>query len=219
MPLSLALPVTGEQALGFALAALILIAIPGPSVVFVIGRALAYGQRVALASVLGNTLGLFAAMTLVSIGLGAVVAESLVVFTTLKLLGAGYLIWLGVQAIRHRSSMQVGAAAHPIALPTRTAIRQGFVVGIGNPKGFMIFAALLPQFVDPGRGHVPLAMFLLGLMAVLLGLVCDAVWALTAARMRSWFAGSARRGRAMGALGGTSMIGLGAALAFTEAPR
>lgn len=203
-----------DQLLGFGLAALVLIVIPGPSVVFVVGRAVSYGQRTALASVLGNTLGLFVVMTLVAVGLGSVVAESVVVFTVVKLLGAAYLVYLGVQALRHRHEIRVTGGGARVPLSGGAALRQGFVVGISNPKGFLLFAALLPPFVDPGRGSVPLQLFVLGLAAVLLGLVCDCVWALAAGRARAWFARSPRRGSALGALGGTSMIGLGVGLAL-----
>lgn len=209
--------VTGEQLLTFGVAALVLIVIPGPSVVFVIGRALAYGQRVALASVAGNTVGLLVVMTLVAVGLGAVVAESIVVFTVLKVVGAAYLVWLGVQAFRHRSGLHVEESARaPIGW--RTAMRQGFVVGVSNPKGFMIFAALLPQFVERSRGHVPAQMFVLGATAVALGLLTDAVWATAASRLADWFNASAARGRALGAVGGLSMIGLGIGIAATGRP-
>jgi len=204
-----------DQLLGFGLAALVLIVIPGPSVVFVVGRAVSYGHRVALASVAGNTLGLFLVMTLVAVGLGAIVAESIVVFTVIKLVGAAYLVWLGVQALRHRREMRVDTAAPRMPLTRRSAVRQGFVVGISNPKGFLIFAALLPPFVDPDRSAVPLQMFVLGSVAVTLGLLCDSVWALAAGRARDWFAGSSRRGSALGAIGGTSMIGLGVGMALT----
>ena len=203
-----------DQLLGFGLAAFILIVIPGPSVVFVVSRAVSYGHRIALASVVGNTSGLFVVMTLVAVGLGTIVAESIAVFTVIKLLGAAYLVWLGVQALRHRREMQVDAAAGRPPLAPRAAVRQGFVVGISNPKGFLIFAALLPPFVDPA-GSVPAQMFVLGSVAVLLGLVCDCVWALAAGGARDWFAGSARRGSALGAIGGTSMIGLGVGMALT----
>ena len=212
------LPVTLHQILAFGLAAVIVIAIPGPSVLFVLGRALAYGQRVALASVLGNTLGLFVVMTLVSVGLGAVVAESIVVFTVLKIAGAAYLVWLGAQAIRHRHGIHVDATDGRAHLDRWTAIRQGFVVGVSNPKGFMIFAALLPQFVERDQGNVPAQMFTLGLVAVLLGLVCDSVWAVAAARMRDWFNASDARGRGLGLAGGVSMIGLGVGIALTGRP-
>lgn len=204
-----------DQLLGFGVAALVLIVIPGPSVVFVVGRAVSYGHRVALASVVGNTVGLFVVMTLVALGLGAIVAESIVVFTVIKLAGAAYLVWLGVQALRHRRELQVVSEAQRGPLPWRTATRQGFVVGASNPKGFLIFAALLPPFVDPDRSAVPVQMFVLGSLAVVVGLVCDSVWALAAGRARDWFAGSARRGSTLGAIGGTSMIGLGVGMALT----
>lgn len=204
-----------EQVVTFGLAAVVLIVIPGPSVVFVVGRAVAYGQRVALASVAGNTAGLLVVMTLVAVGLGAVVAESILVFTVIKLAGAAYLVWLGVQALRHRREMGVGAERARGGLSWRRAARQGFVVGVSNPKAFMIFAALLPPFVDPDRGSVPTQMFVLGSVAVVLGLVCDSVWAVAAGRARDWFAGSPRRGSALGVLGGTSMIGLGVGMALT----
>lgn len=203
-----------DQLLGFGLAALVLIVIPGPSVVFVVGRAVSYGHRIALASVVGNTAGLFLVMTLVAVGLGAVVAESIAVFTVIKLLGAAYLVWLGVQALRHRRELQVDTTATRPPLTPRAAVRQGFVVGLSNPKGFLIFAALLPPFVDPDRS-VPSQMFVLGAVAVVIGLVCDSVWALAAGRARDWFARSTRRGSALGAIGGTSMIGLGVGMALT----
>ena len=210
--------VTMDQVLTFGLAAFILIVIPGPSVVFVIGRALAYGQGVALASVVGNSLGLFVVMGLVAFGLGAVVAESIVVFTVLKFAGAAYLVWLGVQALRHRRGLHVEGGAPRLPVSSGRAMRQGFVVGVSNPKGFMIFAALLPQFVERSQGAVPMQMFVLGSVAVLLGLASDAMWATTASKLRDWFNASARRGRAIGTVGGVSMIGLGVGIAFTGRP-
>jgi threonine/homoserine/homoserine lactone efflux protein len=140
--------VSTGQVLAFGLAALIIIAIPGPSVLFTIGRALAYGRTVALLSVVGNSLGLFVVMVLVSLGLGAV----------------------------------------------------------------------LPQFVDRGAGNVPAQMLALGSLAFLIGLLSDGAWALVASRMREWINASADRGRALGTVGGLSMIGLGVALAVTGRP-
>lgn len=211
--------VSVEQVLAFGVAAFVLIAIPGPSVVFVIGRALAYGRGVALASVVGNSLGLLLVMVLVALGLGAVVAESVAVFTVLKLAGAAYLVFLGVQAIRHRRGIHVDAESHRTPLPLARALRQGFVVGVSNPKAFMIFAAVLPQFVDRGEGHVQVQMLLLGTLAFVIGLLSDSVWAVLAARLRTWFNASPRRGEAMGAVGGVSMIGLGVGLAATGHPQ
>ena len=204
-----------DQLLGFGLAALVVIVIPGPSVVFVVGRAVSYGQRIALASVVGNSLGFFLVMTLVAVGLGSIVAESVVVFTVIKLLGAAYLVYLGVQAIRHRHEMQVVSAAPRTPLHRWAAIRQGFVVGVSNPKGYLLFGALLPPFVDPDRSTVPVQMFLLGAVAVTIGVMCDTTWAAAAGRARDWFAGSPRRGSTLGAIGGVSMIGLGVGMALT----
>jgi threonine/homoserine/homoserine lactone efflux protein len=212
--------ITLDQVLGFGLAAFILIAIPGPSVVFTIGRALAYGRAVALATVVGNSLGLLVIVVLVALGLGVVVQESIEVYTVLKLLGAVYLVWLGVQAIRHRHDFHLDstAAVGPRVSFTR-AMRQGFVVGVTNPKAFVILGAVLPQFVDRGEGHVQTQMLLLGLLAFTIGLLSDSLWALIASQLRAWFAQSRRRGEAVGAAGGVSMIGLGVGLAVAAEPR
>ena len=209
--------ITVDQLLAFGLAAFILIAIPGPSVVFVIGRALAYGRGVALATVLGNTLGLLTIVVLVAFGLGVIVEESIVVFMVLKLAGAAYLVWLGVQAIRHRKAFSVqnaGAGGHPV-LSWPKVIRQGYIVGVSNPKAFMIIGAVLPQFIERGNGHVQAQMLLLGLIAVTIGLLSDSLWAVIASQLRTWFNASQKRGEAMGAVGGTSMIGLGVGLAVS----
>ena len=211
--------VTSEQLVAFGIAAFVIIAIPGPSVVFVIGRAFAYGRTVALLSVVGNTTGLFLVMTLVALGLGPVVAGSAVVFNVIKLAGAAYMVWLGIQAFRHRTAMRVddvdGARA---GVGPLRAVRQGFVVGLFNPKAFMMFAAVLPQFVDVDAGNVTAQMFALGLLAVVIGLLSDALWAVLASQLRHWFSASPARGRAVGATGGISMIGLGVALALTGRP-
>jgi threonine/homoserine/homoserine lactone efflux protein len=203
--------VSFSQLAAFGLAALVIIAIPGPSVLFTIGRALAYGRGIAL--------GLLLVMVLVALGLAAVVAESLLVFTAIKVAGAAYLVWLGVQALRHRRGVHVDdpERGHP-SVPGTRAVRQGFVVGITNPKSFMMFAAVLPQFVDRGRGDVTWQMLELGSLAFVIALLSDGVWALLASRLRSWFNDSPARGRALGTVGGTSMIGLGLGLAATGRP-
>lgn len=212
---------TLDQILTFGLAALVLIVIPGPSVVFVIGRALAYGRGVALASVAGNSLGLLTIVVLVALGLGVVVQESMIVFNVLKLAGAAYLVYLGIEAVRHRRDFLAGEAGDPTGrerppMTWRRAIRQGYVVGATNPKAYMILAAVLPQFVDRGAGHVQVQLLMLGLLAFAIGMVSDSVWAIVASHLRSWFVRSPRRGAAVGAVGGLSMIGLGVGLALAN---
>jgi len=213
--------ITLDQLLAFGVAALVIIVIPGPSVVFTIGRALAYGRRVALATVVGNCLGNLTVAALVGVGLGVVVQESIVVFTTLKVAGAAYLVWLGVQAVRRRRDFLRPEAPGSVAGPMSwaRALRQGHVVGVTNPKSYLMFAAVLPQFVDRAAGHVPVQIVLLGLLAAVIGLLSDSVWALIAAQLRSWFTHSPGRGAAVGAAGGVSMIGLGVGLAVTGTPR
>lgn len=209
-----------DQLVGFGVAAFIIIVIPGPSVLFAIGRAISYGPRVALATVAGNTTGLTVIMCLVVGGLGAVVATSDAVFMTIKLIGAAYLVYLGVQAWRHRKQVELSAVGVRGPMTPWRAARQGFVVGVTNPKGFMIYAALLPPFVDRSAGAPPAAqqMLMLGWIAIVIGLVSDSIWALVAGRARDWFASSPKRVQRLGAVGGTSMIGLGVGLAVTGQP-
>jgi threonine/homoserine/homoserine lactone efflux protein len=93
------------------------------------------------------------------------------------------------------------------------------VVGVSNPKAVMIFAAVMPQFVDRGAGHVQTQMLLLGVLAFAFALLSDSVWAVLAAQVRGWFGASCRRGEAMGAVGGLSMVGLGVGVALTGHPQ
>jgi threonine/homoserine/homoserine lactone efflux protein len=203
--------------LTFTLAGIVLVAIPGPSVLFIVGRALAHGRRAALLSVAGNTTGASLVVVVVALGYGAVAARSVEVFTVLKLAGAAYLVYLGVQTFRHRGDL-AAALDRPAGPAHRRLFWQGVVVGVTNPKVLIFFAAVLPQFVDLGAGGATGQMLVLGLLAFGIGLVSDSGWALLASRLRSWFSATPRRGEAMGIAGGVSMIGLGAAVAMTGRP-
>lgn len=209
-----------DRLLGFAAMSLVLVLIPGPSVLFVLGRALAHGRRTALGSVLGNAVGACLLASAVSVGLGEVVARSVAVFVALKLAGAAYLVFLGVKAWRHRGALTVtgtsgeGGEARPARGDVRS-LWEGFVVGVTNPKTCVFFAAVLPQFVDRNAGRVHEQMLLLGLVFTVIALICDSVWALTASAARTWFAKSPRRLRAIGGTGGLAMIGLGVTVAVT----
>jgi threonine/homoserine/homoserine lactone efflux protein len=208
--------VTLDRLLPFAATAFVLIVIPGPSVLFVIGRALAHGRRAALATVLGNASGVYLQAVGVAIGVGALVQRSIAVFTVLRLAGSLYLVYLGVQAIVNRRSMGAGGPAAVARPDTRRRFREGFIVGATNPKGFVLFSAILPQFVDRSAGHIPLQMLAFALVAMSIAVVTDSAWAMAAGSARDWFARSPRRGEALGASGGAVMIGLGIQLAVTR---
>ena len=205
-----------DRLAAFAAVSLLLIVIPGPSVLFVVGRALAHGRRTALLSVLGNTVGAYVLVVAVSLGVGPLVERSVLLFTALKLAGAAYLVFLGVKAIRHRGSLREAFEAD--APPPRGGPRtvwEGFVVGVANPKTMVFFAAVLPQFTDRADGRVTLQLLLLGLVFTAIALVSDSLWGLVAATARSWFARSPRRLSLVGGTGGLAMIGLGLTVAVT----
>jgi threonine/homoserine/homoserine lactone efflux protein len=204
-----------DRLLAFAAAALVLIVIPGPSVLFTIGRSLALGRIGGLLSVLGNALGLLPIIAAVALGVGGIVAESVVLFTIIKVAGALYLGYLGVQAIRHRKERAASTAAMPRSHWKQ--LGQGFVVGITNPKTIAFFVAVLPQFVDLHAGMVPMQMMELGLVFFVLALLSDGTWALIAAGARDWFGRSPTRIERLTATGGGMMIGLGGILLFTGA--
>lgn len=204
-----------SQVLGFAITCLIVIAIPGPSVLFVIGRALAYGRRTALASVAGNVAGVQVVAMSVALGVGTLVQRSDTVFLIVKFGGAAYLVWLGAKAIRRRRSLE---SAIVVAAGPRggwRAAAEGFTVGVANPKAYVLFAAVLPQFANQQAGHVPLQLLLLSLVSLPIGLISDGSWGLAASGVRAWFARSPRRLELVGGLGGLTMIGLGVTLALT----
>ncbi|WP_405997806.1 LysE family translocator [Streptomyces sp. NBC_00829] len=209
--------VSTDRLLAFAAMSLLVIVIPGPSVLFVIGRALAHGRRTAVATALGNVVGSYALVVAVALGVGTLVERSASVFLAVKLAGAAYLVFLGVQAFRHRKEMKVSdmsAPAGPARGDARTVL-DGILVGVTNPKGIVFFAAVLPQFVDHSAGHLPAQMLLLGLVPISIGLVTDTLWGLGAAAARTWFARSERRLSMVGGAGGFAMIGLGVTVAAT----
>lgn len=204
-----------DNLIAFTLAALVLIVIPGPSVLFTIGRSLALGRTGGLLSVLGNALGLLPIIAAVAFGIGAIVAQSVVLFTILKFAGAAYLVYLGVQAIRHRKDAARSVTEGALPRSHWRQLAEGFVVGVTNPKTIAFFVAVLPQFVDLTAGSVPLQMIELGLVFFVLALISDGAWAIAAAAARTWFGRSPKRMEALTATGGGMMIGLGGVLAFT----
>lgn len=188
---------------------MVLIVVPGPSVLFVVGRGLAHGRGVAVLSALGNALGALVLVVVVAVGVGAVVAEYALVLTVVKFLGAAYLVYLGIETIRNRRHL----------IPTQSGVTQsrrgwravwdGFVVGVTNPKTLVFFLAALPQFVDAGRGGVGPQLLLLGALFTTIAFASDSCYALLAGTVRRWFVLVPRRMEAAGYASGAAMIGLG----------
>lgn len=203
-----------SQLIALTVVAVPLLLFPGPSVLFVIGRGVAYGRRVGVMSAFGNEIGTSCHAVAVALGLGAIVQRSSLVFNSVKLLGAAYLIVLGVRAIRDRRllTQELSSAA---STPSGGVIRDGFIVGLSNPKTTLFFLAVLPQFVEPARGHVSAQLLLLGMWFVILALVNDSLYGLAAGSVRVWLSRSPRRLQIIGGTGGLVMIGLGVRLALT----
>jgi threonine/homoserine/homoserine lactone efflux protein len=204
-----------EHLAAFLVIATVLIAVPGPSVLFVVTRSLTQGRRAGLATVVGNAAGVYVQVVLVAIGVGAIVQESIAVFTVVKLAGALYLVYLGVQTFRHRRSLAAALNAPPERRELRRILGDAFVVGIANPKVIVFFVAVLPQFVDRDAGSVPLQLLTLGAVFCAIALVCDGIWALAAGAARNWLVRSPRRLEAIGGTGGIVIVGLGAGLAVS----
>jgi threonine/homoserine/homoserine lactone efflux protein len=201
--------------LAFALLSWALIVVPGPNVLFVISRSLMLGRAAGVGTAVGGQIGVYLQVTAVAFGIGALVERSVAVFTVIKLAGAAYLIYLGVQAWRHRGSLR--AALDTPVQPKSLAriLWDGILVGASNPKAIVFFAAVLPQFVNRSAGYVPLQMLLLGVVFVVIAVVCDGTWALAAGTARGWFTRSPRRLAMIGGTGGLVMISIGASLALT----
>jgi threonine/homoserine/homoserine lactone efflux protein len=206
-----------SHVLAYAAVVSVVIAIPGPSVLFTISQALTVGRRAALLTVVGNEIGLCVQVVAVAFGVGAVLEQYAQILTAVKLAGAAYIVFLGVQAIRHRTSMAEALAAElPPVTPLR-AVRDGFAVGVANPKSIVFFVAGLPEFVSKAPGHlpVPAQMLILGVMFPVIALVLDSLWATVADTARRWLVKSPRRLAMIGGTGGLVMIGLGVSVAVT----
>lgn len=196
----------------FVLTAFLIVIIPGPSVLFIVGRSLALGRRAGLVSVLGNNVGLGLLVAGVAFGIGALITASHAAFIVLKLAGAAYLVYLGVHTIRHRGQLATrgGAGSH------RRVFRQSLIVGFTNPKTLAFYVAMLPQFVRVDAGPGWLQMLVFGYTFNLLALINDSVWALAAGSARAWFTRTSRRTDRLAAGGGVMMIGVGGVLAFAD---
>jgi len=208
---------SSSQWIAFLVASFLFIQVPGPSVLFMLSRALTVSLRDALISVVGNGLGLVTQVVLVALGLGAVVAASATAYTVLKVVGAVYVIYLGIQAIRHRSDARHALleGGSPPPEGRGRALGTGFVVGVTNPKTIVFFVAFLPQFTSESAAAGP-QLLLLGLVFGVMAVMSDSTWAILAGKARQWFARKPTRLDKLGVAGGVMMIGLGTTMAAAE---
>lgn len=207
--------ISSGQLLGFAVVSVVIIIVPGPGVLYIVGRGLSHGRRAAIVTAVGHAAGNYAVAACVALGLGTLLERSALLFTAVKLAGALYLIWLGIQAIRHRESLATAMTSVTAPRHGWRVMLDGVTVGVTNPKAYILFGALLPQFVDRGTGHVPEQMLLLALVSVSFGVVSDCTWGLAASGVRGWFARSPRRFALVGGAGGLAMIAVGLSVALT----
>ena len=180
--------------------------VPGPSVLFAIGRALVLGTRLAVLSVLGNALGVGLQIILVALGLGVVIQQSPAVFFTIKVIGALTIAYLGIKAFADRSKLELADEA---TSSSSTVLKQSIVVGITNAKTFVFFVAALPSFVSPADGNPIVQMLFLGLIFSIIGIASDMVYAVSAGKARDWLSTSKQRLENFRGAGGIALALLG----------
>ncbi len=199
----------------YIVAAMIIILAPGPSVLFVIARAIAWGRKVAVFTVAGNVTGSFVLSVFVALGLGPILQRSDLAYTAVQWGGGLYLMYLGFDAIKHRkihaADMTNQGNIQPSAL---RSMRDGFWVGALNPKAIVFYAAVLPQFIDRDKGHITAQLILLGAIFSTLAFISDGSWGLLAGTARAWLAGDENRLVKLRASGGAIMIFLGLSVLY-----
>jgi len=194
-------------------ASLVLLLLPGPAVLYVVTRSVQHGRAAGLVSALGLSLGGLVHVVAAIVGLSALLATSAATFTAVKLLGAGYLVYLGVKTLLGKDAPPDAADAPPE--PLRQLFFDGVVVNVLNPKAAIFSLAFLPQFVDPARGEVGRQIAALGLVFVCMALLTDGAYALLASSLRGWLARQPRFWQRQRYVAGSIYLGLGLAAALT----
>lgn len=196
----------------FITASLILLLTPGPNILYIMGRCINQGRSASFVSVLAVQTGSFVHITAAALGLSAILVSSALAFEAVRLLGAAYLVYLGIRSLRERNHPAT-LDATPVSL--RSIYQQGLMVSVLNPKTALFFFAFFPQFIDPSAGAVPLQMMLLGLLYVVLGLCVDGLYAWTAFTASRWLRGNQQFQRRQRYFSGVVFIGLGLSMALT----
>jgi threonine/homoserine/homoserine lactone efflux protein len=204
----------------YVVAAFLLAVTPGPGLFYVAARTLAGGRAEGVASSFGTGLGGMVHVLAGSLGVSAVVLASAELFTALKLIGAAYLVWIGLRTIqiasREASADLAGGSSPPIGV--RRAFREGVLVEALNPKTAAFFLAFVPQFVDPTQGSVAAQFILLGFISVALNTSADIIVAIAASGIRDGAAARPALIRRLQQASGTAMVGLGVGLALAKRP-
>jgi threonine/homoserine/homoserine lactone efflux protein len=198
----------------FCAAALALIVVPGPAVTYIVTQSIDQGRRAGLVSALGIATGGLVHVTAAVVGLSALIASSASAFTVVKLVGAAYLVVLGVRRLFSRDDAPPERSPEP-AEHSRLFV-QGVVVNVLNPKTALFFLAFLPQFVDPHRGSVALQAAVLGAVFVAMAVVSDSTYAIAAAALSDRLRNSVRARRAQRWVSGTIFVALGATAALAK---
>ena len=191
----------------FCSAALLLLVIPGPSVLYIVTRSIDQGRRAGFVSVLGTHAGSLVHVAGAALGVSALLVSSALAFSAVKYLGAAYLLWLGVR--RWRAGDRFGLAADRPEQSMGRLFRQGFVVQVLNPKTAIFFLALLPQFVDAERGSVTVQALVLGVVFIALGLVSDSTYAMAGSTIGAALRRSTRARRTERYVSSGVYVGLG----------
>jgi threonine/homoserine/homoserine lactone efflux protein len=197
----------------FVGAALLLLVVPGPSVLYIVTQSVSHGRRAGIVSVAGITTGTLVHIAAATVGLSALLASSALAFDVVKYLGAAYLIAVGLRRLASRERETGPQARDPRDLGR--LYRQGIVVNTLNPKTALFFLAFLPQFVDPGRGTPWLQILVLGLLFAALGFFSDGTWALIAGTLGERLRRSRRFPAVQRYVSGSVFVGLGAVAALT----
>jgi len=197
----------------FVSAALVLLLIPGPAVLYVVGRSVEQGRRAGLISILGIHAATLVNVLAAGMGLSAILASSALAFSAIKYAGAAYLIWLGLKKLF--GAVEVPDGTVPLRHHGYARLfRDGFVVNLLNPKTALFFLAFLPQFVDVGRGHVAMQITVLGLLYTVLGFLSDGCYAMAAGTAGNWLRQSRGYLKLERYVSGVLYIGLGLTAAF-----
>ena len=198
---------SSSNLIAFTLLSLVIILVPGPSVIFAIGRALILGTKAAVTSVFGNALGVGVQIVVVSLGLGVLIQQFDGLFFAIKIIGAGMITYLGVKAILSRGDLDLNAKGKSES--GNSVFRQSVVVGLTNAKTFVFFIAALPTFTNPELGSPVLQMLFMGLVFTIIGVSSDSVYAVAAGSARKWLASSEKRISTFRGAGGIALTLLG----------